>query len=60
MTVDTGAKAFYCYRLAGHRQGEDKGRLVHRHFWSAVLTDIQFWVPVIVLALGAGLLWSLR
>ena len=28
--------------------------------WSAVLTDIQFWVPVIVLAFGAGLLLSLR
>jgi len=33
---------------------------VRQHFWSAVLTDIQFWVPVIVLALGAGLLLSLR
>lgn len=30
------------------------------HFWSAVLTDIQFWVPVIVLALGTGLLLALR
>jgi hypothetical protein len=29
-------------------------------FWSAILTDIQFWVPVIVLALGAGLLLSLK
>jgi hypothetical protein len=58
--VDRGAKAFYCYRLAGRRQADDLGRLVHRSFWSAVLTDIQFWVPVIVLALGAGLLLSMR
>ncbi len=30
------------------------------HLRSAVLTDIQFWVPVIVLALGTGLLLALR
>jgi hypothetical protein len=30
------------------------------HFWATVLTDIQFWVPVIVLALGTGLLLALR
>ena len=33
---------------------------MRRQFWSAVFTDIQFWVPVIVLAFGAGLLASLR
>jgi hypothetical protein len=33
---------------------------VRQRFWSAILTDIQFWVPVVVLALGAGLLISLR
>ena len=33
---------------------------MRRSFWSAVLTDIQFWVPVIVLAFGVGLLMSLR
>jgi len=33
---------------------------VKASLWSAVLTDIQFWVPIIVLALGAGLLLSLR
>jgi len=58
--VDTGAKAFYRCGLAGLRQAGNTGRLVHRSFWSAVLTDIQFWVPIIVLALGAGLLLSLR
>ena len=42
------------------REGSRTERLVRRHFWSAVLTDIQFWVPVIVLALGTGLLLSLR
>jgi hypothetical protein len=31
-----------------------------RPFWSAVFTDIHFWVPVIVLAFGVGLLMSLR
>jgi len=25
-----------------------------------VLTDVQFWIPIVVLALGAGLLISLR
>jgi len=35
-------------------------RLVRRHFWSAILTDIHFWVPVIVLAFGVGLLVTLR
>jgi len=33
---------------------------MRRSRWSAILTDIQFWVPVIVLALGAGLLLSLQ
>jgi hypothetical protein len=33
---------------------------VSRPRWSAIFTDIQFWVPAIVLALGAGLLLSLR
>jgi hypothetical protein len=28
--------------------------------WSAILTDIHFWVPVIVLAFGVGLLMSMR
>ena len=58
--VDTGPKAVYCYRLACRRQAEKTGRLVKTSLWSAVLTDIQFWVPIIVLALGAGLLLSLR
>ena len=31
-----------------------------RSFWSAILTDIHFWVPVTVLAFGAALLMSLR
>jgi hypothetical protein len=35
-------------------------RPVRQRFWSAIFTDIQFWVPVIVLAFGAGLLLSLR
>jgi len=35
-------------------------RLVRQRFWSAIFTDIQFWVPVIVLAFGVGLLLSLR
>jgi len=35
-------------------------RLVRRHFWSAILTDSHFWVPVIVLAFGVGLLVTLR
>jgi hypothetical protein len=35
-------------------------RLMHRSFWSAILTDIHFWVPVVVLAFGVGLLMSLR
>jgi hypothetical protein len=34
--------------------------LVRQHFWSAVVTDIHFWVPVIVLALGTGMLLALR
>lgn len=33
---------------------------VKQRFWSAVLTDVHFWVPVIVLVFGAGLLISLR
>jgi hypothetical protein len=33
---------------------------VRQPFWSAIFTDIQFWVPVVVLALGAGLLVTLR
>jgi hypothetical protein len=33
---------------------------VRRRFWSAIFSDIQFWVPVIVLALGVGLLVTLR
>ena len=33
---------------------------MHRSFWSAILSDIHFWVPVVVLAFGAGLLMSLR
>jgi hypothetical protein len=35
-------------------------QLMSRHFWFAVLTDIQFWVPVIVLALGTGPLLAVR
>jgi hypothetical protein len=31
-----------------------------RSFWSAILTDVHFWVPVVVLAFGVGLLMSLR
>jgi len=33
---------------------------VRQRFWSTIFTDIQFWVPVIVLALGVGLLVTLR
>ena len=33
---------------------------MRRRFWSAGFTDIQFWVSVIVLALGTGLLLALR
>jgi hypothetical protein len=33
---------------------------MRRQSWSAVFTDIQFWVPVIVLVLGTGLLLALR
>jgi hypothetical protein len=33
---------------------------MQRSFWSAIFTDIHFWVPVIVLAFGVGLLMSLR
>ena len=33
---------------------------MRRRFWSAIFSDIQFWVPVIVLAFGVGLLMSLR
>jgi hypothetical protein len=58
--MDTGAKAFYRYRLTRRRQAGKTGSLVHRSLWSAVFTDIHFWVPVIVLAFGAGLLLSLR
>jgi hypothetical protein len=35
-------------------------RVMRKHFWFAVLTDSQFWVPVVVLALGTGLLLALR
>jgi hypothetical protein len=58
--VDTGPKAVYCYRLARRRTAGKTGRLVKTSLWSAILTDIQFWVPVVVLAFGAGLLLSLR
>jgi hypothetical protein len=58
--MDTGVKAFYCYSLAGRHTAEKTGRLVKTSLWSAILTDVQFWVPVIVLVLGAGLLLSLR
>jgi len=33
---------------------------VRQRFWPAIFTDVQFWVPVVVLALGVGLLLSLR
>ncbi len=33
---------------------------MRRHFWSTILTDTQFWVPLIVLALGTALLLALR
>jgi hypothetical protein len=33
---------------------------VRQGFWSAVLTDVHFWVPAAVLAFGVGLLLSLR
>jgi len=47
--------------MGGHgRESVLLFRLVKPSRWSAVRTDIQFWVPVIVLALGAGLLLSLR
>jgi hypothetical protein len=28
--------------------------------WKAILTDIQFWLPVAVLAIGIGLLAAMR
>jgi hypothetical protein len=46
--------------LQAATQAEKSRRLVKPSLWSAVFTDIQFWVPIIVLALGAGLLLSLR
>jgi hypothetical protein len=58
--VDIDAEAFYRYGLAGRRQAGNPRRFVKPSLWSAVFTDIQFWVPVIVLVLGAGLLLSLR
>lgn len=27
-----------------------------QRIWRAILTDVQFWIPAIVLALGIGLL----
>jgi hypothetical protein len=64
--VDTIAKPVYCYapRPAAppgqRRQASRTERLVRQRFWSAIFTDVQFWVPVLVLALGVGLLLSLR
>ena len=58
--MDTGGKAFYCYPPEGRRAAGTRRRHVHRSRWAAILTDIQFWVPVVVLALGAGLLFSLQ
>jgi len=34
----------------------DRKRSRERSLWRAVLTDVQFWVPAVVLALGVGLL----
>jgi len=63
--VDTTANPVY--RCAPARRAPAQGRqaaspepFMHRSFWSAIFTDIHFWVPVIVLAFGAGLLMSLR
>ncbi len=27
-----------------------------KNLWRAVLTDVQFWIPAVVLAMGVGLL----
>ena len=34
----------------------DKKHSSERSLWRAVLTDVQFWIPAVVLALGVGLL----
>jgi hypothetical protein len=49
-----------CGAAALRRQASRTEPLVRQRFWSAIFTDIQFWVPVMVLALGVGLLVTLR
>jgi hypothetical protein len=34
-------------------QGECGGG---QNMWRAILTDVQFWIPAVVLAMGVGLL----
>jgi hypothetical protein len=36
------------------------GRMTNRQMVRAVLTDIQFWIPAVVLALGIALLVALH
>jgi hypothetical protein len=33
---------------------------VRQSMWKAILTDNQFWLPVLVLAIGIGLLAAVR
>lgn len=33
---------------------------MQRSKWKAILTDVQLWIPIVVLVLGTALLMSLR
>ncbi len=56
---------YRCWNVSGDVNPPRKtqpmaGRMTNRQMVRAVLTDIQFWIPAVVLALGIALLVALH